>query len=130
MHADVSRPPLGSVNGSVIDTFGHPLSGLLVTLHLMGNNNTSDQVNGTWEVYNLTTTTYKEEPGKGQFVFDNVELVPELKYAYLSTEVSFNGTSYYGYTDNFTLKADTLVKNKGIVLHIPQEYERSLINGT
>jgi len=127
---DAPLPPLGSVNGTVIDTWGHPLAGLFVTLHLMGNNNTGDQASGTWEVYNLTTTTQEDGPNVGQFVFDNVELVPELKYAYLSTEVPFNGSVYYGYTDNFTLKAGTLIKNKAIVLHLPKEYERSLPNGS
>jgi hypothetical protein len=116
---------LGSVTGSVTDTCGQPLPGLLVTLHLMGYNDTS----GAWELYNLTTTTYQDEPFKGRFVFDNVELVPGLKYAYLTTQVPYNDSVYYGSTDNFTLQANSAA-NKSIVLHLPPEIKSMVLNST
>lgn len=121
---------LGSVTGSVIDSYGQPLPGLLVTLHLIGHNETASQAGSSWEIYNLTSTTHADEPFVGTFVFDNVELVPEQKYAYITTEVVYNGIVYSGVTSNFTLETGTPVNDKNIVLHAPKELESLLLNRT
>jgi len=118
-----AAPEFSSVSGGVVSSMGSPIGGVPVTLHLMALDGTAE---GARELYNLTTTTKDDQPNKGTFIFDNVEIPPEQKYAYVSAEVSGNDITYYGMTDNFTLNASETAQGKFIVMHLPPE----LVNGS
>lgn len=100
-----------SVNGYVMDLMGEGVPGLEVTLHVMGND-------GSSEIYNMTAPTQSSNPFVGLFVFDNVVITPDTQYAYLSTSVTENNTTYSGRTNNFTMSNNTSI-HQSIVLHMP-----------
>lgn len=105
-----------SVTGYVVDTNGEGISGMDVTLHVMGHNGSA--VN---EIYNMTATTQGAQAYAGLFVFDNAIISPDDQYAYLSTSAYDDNITYYGRSDNFTLYDHALV-NQNVVLHVPYGY--------
>jgi len=111
-------PTFASWFGSVQDSYGKPYGGLLFTLHLMGYVN-NDPTQGTWEVYNITTTSYVDLPYPGSYVFDNIEINSSVKYAYASAEADVgDGVTYYGKSNNYSLNKSR-TSSGDIVLHVP-----------
>ena len=100
-----------SVNGYVLNTIGEGISGLEVTLHVMGDN-------GSAELYNMTAPTQSSDPFVGLFVFDNVIIPEDARYAYLSASVLKDNITYSGCTSNFTMSNNTSVY-QSIILHMP-----------
>lgn len=105
-----SRPVLISWFGSVTDSFGKPFGGLYVTLHLM---------TPAGEAFTMTTRSYVDLPYPGSYVFDNIEITPDLTYAYatVSGDVG-DGVQYYGRGENYTLNVSRIAAGF-IVLHVP-----------
>lgn len=107
---NTSRPELISWFGSVTDSFGKPYGGLYVTLHLM---------TPAGEAYNMTTKTYSELPYPGSYVFDNVEITPDLTYAYVTASADIgDGVQYYGSGENYSLNRSRIAAGF-VVLHVP-----------
>jgi len=110
------NPTLASWFGSVQDSFGKPYGGVIVTLHMMGYD-----ANGlTYEVYNMTTTSYVDLPYPGSYVFDNIELNSSIKYAYASADSGDigDGVHYTGASENYSLNKSR-TSSGFIVLHVP-----------
>lgn len=96
--------------GSVLDSFGKPLEGVKVTLHVM---------TPTGEAYNMTTTSYVGYPYPGSYVFDNIELTPGATHAYVEAVADIgDGVQYLGRTDNITLNKSR-ISSGFVVLHVP-----------
>jgi hypothetical protein len=103
-------PILISWFGSVTDSFGKPFEGVNVTLHLM---------TPAGEAYNMSTRSYVGMPYPGTYVFDNVEVTPDITYAYAQAMGDVgDGVQYYGRTDNFTLNKSR-ISTGFIVMHVP-----------
>jgi len=114
------NPTLASWFGSVVDSYNKPYGGVVVTLHLMGYINGMNSTNGTYEVYNMTTTTNVDLPYPGSFVIDNIELNSSIAYGYASAQADVgDGITYYGYSDNYTMNKSR-TSSGFIVLHVPQ----------
>jgi len=114
------NPTLAAWFGSVCDTYGAPLRGGTVILHLMGYNySAGGAIIGSYEVYNMTVSTAVELPYPGAFVFDNIELNSSVKYGYATAEYDVgDGVIYRGASDNYTLNKSR-TSSGFIVLHVP-----------
>ncbi|HMK46719.1 MAG TPA: PGF-CTERM sorting domain-containing protein [Methanocella sp.] len=115
------NPTLASWFGSVQDSFGKPYGGVLVTLHLMGyHHDAGGNVTDTYEVYNMTTTSYVDLPYPGSYVFDNIELNSSVAYGYASADSGDigDGVHYTGMSQNYTLNKSR-TSSGFIVLHVP-----------
>lgn len=109
------NPTLASWFGSVVDSYGKPYGGTLVTLHLMG----FDENDDVYEVYNMTSTSYVDLPYPGSFVFDNIELNASVKYGYVTAEADIgDDVVYRGASNNYTLNKSR-TSSGFIVLHVP-----------
>jgi hypothetical protein len=110
-----------SVNGYVLNTIGEGIPGLEVTLHIMGDN-------GSTEIYNMTAPTQSSDSFVGLFVFDNVVISEDAQYAYLSASVKKDNITYSGGTSNFTMGNNTSI-HQSIILHMPSS-RATVVNGS
>jgi hypothetical protein len=102
-----------SISGYVVNSYGSGLPGVVVTLHMMGDD-------GSIELYNTTTVTNSTAPSTGQYTFTNVIPAGGTQFVYMTASVHAGDIGIYGRSNNYTL-SDAFAKSDFIVLHIPPE---------
>jgi hypothetical protein len=111
----VTPSPAVEVNGRVTDKYGNGLSGITVTLHLMGCDYINGNVSSVREEDTLTTPT----DASGEYLFSSVILSPGVDYYYMSAKKDIPGVGpTYSNSLNFTLKNGTSITSN-MVLYMP-----------
>jgi hypothetical protein len=109
-----------TLNGSVVNTYGNGMPGVVVTLHMMG-------ADGSEELYNMTTVTNGTAPSVGQYIFTNVTPVDGTQFVYMTASVHAGDIGIYGRSNNYTL-SNASAKSNFIVLHVPPEYMNATLS--